>query len=256
MNNTFNPSRFSRLFIKHTTEHYKNYLMSLTVLFGVMLLGASFLVYLINAPIDLGLQTALFVSIMLLAGTIFTSNVFSDFGDRKKAVSALMLPASHFEKYLVAWLYSFIGFLACYITCFYLVDWLAINAKHYPGQQIVLLNLFSRYIILCFLMFAFMQAIVLWGAIFYNKLHFVKTAFAFFIGIAVLMIINKVTLGFLLNRNVFMTPPFGALRIMDHNRETTIYIAGDDGGYVLWILAALAFIFWTAAYYRLREKQV
>lgn len=256
MNNTFNPARFARLFVKHTTEHYKNYLMSLTVLFGVMLLGASFLVYLINAPIDLGLQTALFVSIMLLAGTIFTSNIFSDFGDRKKAGSALMLPASHFEKYLVAWVYSFIGFLICYLACFYLVDWMAINAKHYPGQQIVMLNVFNRYITMCFLMFAFMHAVVLWGAIFYNKLHFVKTAFAFFIGIALLMIINKVALGCLLNKNVHMTPPFGALRIMEHSREITVFIAGDDGGFVLWVLAALAFIFWAAAYYRLKEKQV
>jgi hypothetical protein len=256
MNNTFNSGRFARLFVKHTTEHYKGYLMSLTVLFGVMLLGASFLVYLINAPIDLGLQTALFVGIMLLSGTIFTSTVFSDFGDRKKAGSALMLPASHFEKYLVAWFYSFIGFLVCYLACFYLVDWLAINAKHYPGQQTVMLNVFSSYIILCFLMFAFMHAVTLWGAIFYNKLHFVKTAFAFFIGIALLMIINKGMLGYLVGRNALTTPPFGALKIMEHNREINVFIAGDDGGFVIWVLFALAFIFWAAAYYRLKEKQV
>jgi hypothetical protein len=256
MNNIFNPGRFGRLFVKHTTEHYKNYLMSLTVLFGVMLLGASFLVYLINAPMDLGLQTALFVSIMLLAGTIFTSTVFTDFAEKKRAVSSLTLPVSHFEKYLVAWVYSFIGFLVCYLACFYLVDWLAINAKHYPGQQIVMVNVFNRYIILCFLMFAFMHAVVLWGAIFYDKLHFVKTAFVFFIGIALLIIINKVMLGCILHKSVLMAPPFGALRIMEHNREVSFFIAQDDGGFIIWLLGALALIFWAAAYYRLKEKQV
>ncbi|WP_183574937.1 hypothetical protein HDF18_26410 [Mucilaginibacter sp. X5P1] len=256
MNNIFNPGRFGRLFIKHTTEHYKSYLMSLIVLFGVMLLGASFLVYLIHAPIDLGLQTAMFTSIMLLAGTIFTSTVFADFAENKKAISSLTLPASHFEKYLVAWLYSFVIFLICYLTCFYLVDWLAINARHYPGQQIVMINVFNRYIILCFLMFAFLHAVALWGAIFYNKLHFVKTAFAFFIGIALLTLINKFLLSYLLHKDVLMAPPFGALRIMEHNRELSLFIAENDGGFVIWLLGALALIFWAAAYYRLKEKQV
>jgi len=256
MNNIFDIGRFGKLFIKHTTEHYKNYLMSLTVLFGVMLLGASFLVYLINAPIDPGLQTAMFISIMLLAGTIFTSNIFSDFGDRKKAGAALMLPASHFEKYLVAWIYSFIGFLVCYLACFYLVDWLAINAKHYPGQQIIMINVFSRYIVQCFLMFAFLHAIALWGAIFYNKLHFVKTAFVFFIAVALLIIINKVMLDCLLHKSVHIAPPFGALRIMEHNREISLFLDENDSRFVIWVLGALAFIFWAAAYYRLKEKQV
>src|ERR1022692_150129 len=104
MNNTFNIRRFRRLFVKHTVEHYKSYLMSLTVLMGVMILGGSFLIYMIEAPIDKGFQSAIFAMILLLAGTIFTSTIFADLGDTKKAVASLTLPASHFEKYLVAWL--------------------------------------------------------------------------------------------------------------------------------------------------------
>ncbi len=42
MNKTFNISRFSRLFYKHTVEHYKSYLMALTALFGVMVLEWGF----------------------------------------------------------------------------------------------------------------------------------------------------------------------------------------------------------------------
>jgi hypothetical protein len=256
MNNIFNPGRFIRLFAKHTTEHYKNYFMSLGVLFGVMLLGAGFLVYLLNAPLDIGLQTALFTSILLLSGTIFTSTIFSDYGDSKKAIPALMLPASHFEKYLVAWIYSFIGFLIGFLACFYSVDWLAINAKHYPGQQIVILNLHSEYFLQCFLTFAFMHAVVFWGAVYFNKLHFIKTAFAFFIGIALMLIINKIMLGGLLNLDVRMTPPFGALIIKEHSRDIVVLIDGNGGHFLIWVLAGLALIFWAAAYYRLMEKQV
>src|ERR1700735_3627414 len=107
MNNIFNVNRFCRVFIKHTVEHFKSYLMSLTVLIGVMLLGGSFITYMIfDSFMPIAMQSVLFVSILLLAGTIFTSTIFADMGDNKKAIASLTLPASHFEKYLVAWLYS------------------------------------------------------------------------------------------------------------------------------------------------------
>ncbi len=108
MNKTFSIHRFTRLFKKHTKEHFRNYLMSVAVLVGVMMLGGSFLVYMADVQLDKSLQTFFFFSIMLLAGTIFTSNAFADLGERKKAITWLVLPASHFEKYMVAWVYSFL----------------------------------------------------------------------------------------------------------------------------------------------------
>src|ERR1700748_3583700 len=98
MNNIFNLNRFGRLFIKHTAEHYKNYLMSLIVLIGILVLSGSFLVYMIKIPIDKGFQTAMFMATLVLAGSFFTSTVFADLGDKKKAIGVLTLPASHFEK--------------------------------------------------------------------------------------------------------------------------------------------------------------
>ena len=65
MNKFFNLKRFLRLFIKQTTEHYRTYLMSVAVLAGVMLLGGSFLFFVIPEPPDTGLQTAVFVILML-----------------------------------------------------------------------------------------------------------------------------------------------------------------------------------------------
>src|SRR5471030_1935310 len=104
MNNIFNAKRFARLFIKHSTEHYKNYLMSFGVLVGVLLLGIGFFTYINNdEPMNMALQTSVFAIVLMLAGTMFTRNIFSDIGDKKKAVPALTLPASHFEKYLLGW---------------------------------------------------------------------------------------------------------------------------------------------------------
>src|ERR1700722_9772900 len=89
MDNVFNIHRFSRLFIKHTAEHYKTNLMALAVLIGVLVLGGSFLIYIVDQPIELNVQTVFFSSIYFLAGAIFTSTVFADFGDKKKAMASL-----------------------------------------------------------------------------------------------------------------------------------------------------------------------
>jgi hypothetical protein len=256
MNNIFNLNRFRRLFIKHTVEHYKSYLMSLTVLVGVMVLGGSFLVYFMPGPIDVEVQPVLFVIILLLAGTIFTSTIFADFGDKKKAMASLTLPASHFEKYLVAWLYSFALFIVIYTSSFYLIILFLVNIKHFPGHPAEIFNVFDRRIFQMYLLYAFLHAIAFLGAIFFEKLHFIKTAFIFFISIAILVILNKIILGVLLGREVEATVPFGNLMFSDNGRITDININTQQDPYLLYTITVIALIIWVAAYYRLKEKQV
>src|SRR5580704_16189810 len=120
MNEVFSFRRFSRLFVKHTAEHYRIYLMSIGLLAGVLLLAGSFLFFVIPDPPDPGFQEASYIMLLFLAGGIFTSTVFSDFGEKNKAIPALTLPATTFEKYLVGWLYSYPIFLVIYTGVFYL----------------------------------------------------------------------------------------------------------------------------------------
>jgi hypothetical protein len=260
MNNIFNLGRFSKLFIKHTVEHYKSYLMSLTVLVGVMLLGGSFITYLIPGGfMDIGMQSALFMSIFLLAGTIFTSTIFADLGDNKKAMGFLTLPASHFEKFLVAWLYSVVIFVVVFTGSFYLILMFLVYLKPIPEQTPQLFNVFdnvNKAGFTMFLVFALLQSIAFYGAIFFKKLHFIKTAFAFFIGLAILILCNKIILGLLLGRSVLPTMPFGMLRFMENSREKAINLGRNQGDYAMCLIAVLVIVFWLAAYYRLKEKQV
>jgi len=257
MNNTFNITRFGRLFVKHTAEHYKNYLMSLTVLMGVLVLGGSFIVYLMPGPLDVGVQSVLFVLILLLAGTMFTSTIFADYGDKNKAITSLILPASHLEKFLVGWVYSYLLFQVIFTCSYYLVLLFLINVKHFPGQTSEMFNVFDTPGgLLIYLMFALLHAIAFFGAIFFKKLHFIKTAFVFFIGMAVLIIINKIMLGILLGKEVMATPPFGDARLMENSKNVDIYLDHQNSPIVLWLMAVLVLIFWAAAYFRLKEKQV
>ena len=184
MNEVFSFRRFRRLFVKHTIEHYRTYLMSVAVLAGVLLLGGSFLFYMMSDPPDPGFQTAMFGMLLLLAGTLFTSTVFSDFGDKNKAIPALTLPATTLEKFLVGWLYSYPIFLVVYTAAFYLAVLGLSSSKHWgAGQHFYMLNLRQPGIDILFLVYSVLHGVSLFGAISFRKQHFIKTGFAFFIAL-------------------------------------------------------------------------
>lgn len=256
MNKTLSMHRFGRLFKKHTKEHFRNYGMSVAVLLGVMLLGAGFLVYMAEVQLDQNFQTFFFFAIMLLAGTIFTSAVFADLGERKKAISFLVLPASHFEKWLVAWIYTFLIFIIVYTIAFYGVLFAALNMHHVHEQRQFILNVFEKQILQMYIVYAFLHAIAFFGAIYFEKLHFVKTAFSFFIILAALIIINKGLLSALLGRTVDASPPFGYLRFGDTGQAIDIKINSSDSPWLIYLIITLTLILWAAAYFRLKEKQV
>ena len=257
MNKTFNAKRFGRLFIKHSTENYKSYGMSLFAMIGVMLLGGSFLVYMVGVRMDIGDQWALFTMILLLAGTIFTSTIFADLGDKKRAIPWLLLPASHFEKFLVAWIYSFVVFIIIYTLSFYLVALFVLNIKPLEGSPPEMFSISGNQALQIYMVYAFLHGVAICGAIYFEKLHFIKTAFVFFISLGILILMNKMLLGTMLGRTVEAAPPFGNLRFTENGQLNDIMLSSKQQGINMnYLVTALAVIFWVAAYFRLKEKQV
>jgi len=256
MDNVFNINRFGRLFIKHTSERYKTYLMSLAVLVGVLVLGGSFLVYIIDQPIELSAQIAFFGGIYFLAGAIFTSTVFADFGDKNKAIASLTLPASNFEKFLVGWVWSYVLFSIVFIAAFYLVLLSFMHLRHWPNQHEEVLNLLSAPAITIFVPFSFVHAFTLFGAIYFNKLHFIKTGFLFFISLAVLVVANTLFLQGLLGQSMHPAVPFTNVSFNKNNNFYDINLTSNYAWLVFWLIIAVSILLWVAAYFRLKEKQV
>jgi hypothetical protein len=257
MNYNFNINRFGRLLLKHTAEHYKNYLMALAVLIGVLVLGGCFLVYMLEARLDRDIQGVLYGIMLFLSGTIFTSTAFADLGERKKAVSSLTLQASHFEKYLVEWIYSLLIFLIVYTVAFYLSALFILNIKPNGDHVQGLFNVFDKSVLQMILIYAFLHSVALFGAIYFEKLHFIKTTFVFFIALGLLVVINKIMLSAMLGRAVLTTPPFGTLRYAENGQATDVSITGlQQDSFLMYLIAALALIFWIGTYWRLKEKQI
>jgi hypothetical protein len=256
MNNFFNLKRFGLLFKKHCAEHYKTYLMASAVLLGVLLIGGCFMVYLIEMPIVTQLQTVLFVPIYFLAGTIFTSTIFADISDKNKAISTLTLPASHFEKFLVGWLFSYVIFSVVFLGSFYLILTILLNLRHWPNMHIGVFNAFSEPAAVIFIVYTFLHSITFYGAILFERLHFIKVAFGFFITTVILTEINTAFLEKLVGREVRPTTPFANLALFDNNRFVAVRSIRVSEPMVSYLIMGIAIILWVAAYYRLKEKQV
>jgi hypothetical protein len=265
MNNTFNSQRFARLFKKHTIEHFHSYLLSIAVIFGASLLLLEFFAFIRHGVLQDTMQSGIFVTILLLVGSIYTSLSFSSLGNRQQAIGSLTLPASHFEKYLLQWIYTFVMFQLVCVSVFYVADIIIIGLNPYgtEGKLTIKNSVFSIFDIANgayggFVFYFLFHSLSFWGALIFNKLHFIKTAFVFFVTAIIIIISSQTLQTFLIGSHVVRgVMPFGGISLNDPQHGTKD-IDTPDGIMLIGIgvLCAVVLLFWISAYYRLKEKQV
>jgi hypothetical protein len=254
MNNHFNLRRFGLLFRKHTVEHYKSYLISLIVLVGIMTLVMGYITYSLG-KLETGLQDLFFMLFLVVAGSIFTSMVFSDLGDKKKAIPFLTLPASTLEKYSVAWVYSFLIFLLVYIPAFYLV---ASALNSIAQEQTSLLKLYGPNDNLdkVIFLYAFLHAASLVGAVYFRKAHFIKTVFILFFGFFATLVLNRLVLQALTGIDNLWAIPLSGANFSENNQLYTLGVTDAEFSFTWIISIGFLLIVWAASYFKLKEKQV
>ncbi len=250
MNQFFNLSRFGRLLRKHTAEQLPTYALGAAVLTGGILVVVGFLAY-VGGGLSHMQQGILFTLMLLAAGSFFTSLVLTQFGVGSRAALALTLPASHFEKFLVAWLFSLPVFLAVFTAAFYLADWVALSLS--PATD-TLLNIFTAKEapgLLAF--FLVLHGVALWGSIFFTRQQFLKTAF----GLALLSIVGAVVnfqvMKALIGPAVQAVFPFGSVNLYN---SAPVTLPDSQEHWFNWLPLVLAGLLWLAAYARLTEKQL
>ncbi|NQX42953.1 hypothetical protein SAMN05421820_113207 [Pedobacter steynii] len=259
MNNTFSFRRFSLLFSKHTTEYYKTYLLSVAVLLGLLTAILGFSSYVSGGPIHEKAQLAIFWVFLLGAGSIFTSMIFSDFGDKRKSISMLTLPVSHFEKYLVAWLYSFVIFQLVFVLSFYAVDFIVLLIGNSgKSQGLKILNVFSaeENYRLVFLFYAILHSLAFLGAIFFEKIHFIKTAFVVLLLCLLAVLINQPIADALFDAKLAKVVPFVSLGVEEGGRYYLIRPLPSIEPVMFGLSLSCIALLWIGAYFKLKEKEV
>lgn len=254
MNSVFSLKRFGMLFKKHTVENLKSYGMMLVVFFGILTVSTLLSNYHSPAPH----QIQPYMIYLVAAGTIFTSNIFINLGDKRRTIASLTLPATSFEKFLVGWVYSYLIFLIVYTALYYALMIAVLHFGTWP-KDVVLMNIFDAkektYYI--YAVYTVLHAIVLLGAITFKKMHFIKTAFAVFSIGAVIWLLNDQVVQFMLGRKVSGNPPFAGASFLDTNHEYyNVDLSYNYLNLLIALFLGLSVIIWVSAYFKLKEKQV
>ena len=94
---------------------------------------------------------------------------------------------------MVGWLFSYVIFQVLFIAAFYAVVTvlLSTHAGHGPDFEPVNILDGNTFLTVFLSSYAMLHAVALWGALFFEKLHFIKTAFSLFILMALLAMANK-----------------------------------------------------------------
>ena len=251
MSQFFNLTRFGRLLRKHFAEHLASYGLSTSVLLGGSLALLGFISY-VSGGLSQSAQGVMYLLGLLAGGAFFTSTVLAEYGQGSRAAMALTLPASPFEKFLMAWLVSVPGFLVVYTAVFYLADWLVLTLS---GHAKMLATPFDapESVARMLAYFLLLHAVALWGSIAFRKQQFIRTGFVLFALVAGLGLANFQALRALLGTRPDMALPLGTVHLADGLR---LSLPDSQERWLAWLPVVLVLLLWPAAYARFTEKQL
>lgn len=104
--------------------------------------------------------------------------------------------------------------------------------------------------------YAGVHAVAILGSIYFEKGHFIKTAFVFFISMLLLVFLNEQVMELVFSQEVSAFP-FKNISFMEGKNKWFITAPEIFKSWIeTWIPLLIVLILWLAAYARLREKQV
>jgi|GEM_PF-2621453 len=267
MSQNFNLNRYRLLFLKNLSENYLKYIL----FYAGMALVLSILLYisfpmlsnittiynsnhkLLKREPDTFLAIFFFRILLQFGGAIFTSTIFAEYGNKQEAIYNITLPATITEKFWVAWTLSVKLFTVIALALFYLILWIIVEIKGETNFHY--LNLLSLEGINIISFFLFFQSLYFFGAISFNKQHLIKTTliiavfgslFSYWNAHLLPIIMGRDYLGFTTNGDIIVKN----MVIYSRNHRFPLNILKEL------IFFVLAVIFWTASYFKLKEKEV
>jgi hypothetical protein len=283
MNQVFDFKRWLLLVGKHWSENSKKYTLSLAAMLALMVIWYSFVLLLEpRNPYPEEMQVATYYIGMAIAGCLYASLFFADLSSGPRAMHFLSVPASHFEKLLTGLFYAVILFFVCYTLIFYLVDFIMISiangiessseARRQAGliyeKRMFAVNVFTQPLgynhggtplYLYFLVIYFnVQSAFLLGSVYFPSYSFIKTCIVLLLLFLFGVFLIGTVLNGLLPDGWFHQGLFSYAIYEEGATEVRGVRLPDWVGVVSKYLAMYGFlpIFWTATYFRLKEKEV
>lgn len=265
MNNTFSLPRLGLLIKKQWFDNSRLYMLSALALTG--LLALIFTIWWLVNRYDYRFTEAstniIFFIVLFVSGLVFASTTFAMLGDKAKGIYWLGVPATTLEKLVCGFFYSCIVFIVLYMASFWLIKHIVFFLIELnPKNELIRVNpddIFERVVAPNFLYTFFaLQALFTVGSVYFEKFSFIKTILTIlFIGF--LFVMFCIFLGNnLLPRN-FGIKGFSEFRVYHNNYEgSRIYHLADWIGDLIASLVKFIWVpvFFIAAYFRLKEKEI
>ncbi|MCK8491141.1 hypothetical protein M0L20_04710 [Spirosoma sp. RP8] len=263
MNQTFDLRRFNLVLRLHFSEHLRTYLMGIGILFGIwIIMLIPNIIHVTHFSESLyRSHGTLFGFIFCGAGAWFASESFRVVGTPMRGIPFLTLPASQFEKYLVACL-MLILFVLVFLGVFYTVEGAAfslVNARLPQDEPRYHLLDLSGTAVPIELQYVFIAGIPFFflGSIYFSKVPFVKTgviAFALLFGI---IFLNEFIIKQLFpSWESYGAKPFRSVTFLQHRIWYDVALSGTPKMIVDAFLILTVAGLWVATYIRFKEKEV
>ncbi len=126
--NIFRTKRFAQLVRQHIIHNRQMFLLSAVAYVGVILIVLS-ITQIGNGlvPHDLGIFQGFLIAFVSVFGILYVGHSFPAFRSKERAMNYLMLPASHFEKFLL----EFVLKICLLIVMLPLLYWLTFHLQGY-----------------------------------------------------------------------------------------------------------------------------
>jgi hypothetical protein len=249
----FNVERFGLLLRRQITLNMKSWLIALISVAGFIIF-ISFL-NLITTLNDswIGIFNSLGVVAFFITGIVFTSLSFSEMGTYSKSLQYITLPASRFEKFITAWILSFVFYLllATVFLVFSSAIMGIISVLMFKGNFLVF-NPFTIKNAEILLVYFVGHSMYFLGAAWFKKAAFFKTLLTQFVVQIILNIWIYIWVFIIIN-------PF---KMIVNSSNTFINFASFGGNetmlknLMIGFFIALSVVFMITAWVRFKEREV
>ena len=271
MRATFSFFRLIQLVRKQWFENARLYLFSVLALLGILGIALIILIKNSNNNYTEDSLYIIFTVGLFIFGSKFASLSFNMLGEKEKGTYWLGLPASHLEKLLCTIFYNFIVFTLVYCTCSFILDKLvvtyiqnlvAINPLKYHYRNIYWTYKNGYKDVLPFAIYTFfaVQAFYLLGSVYFARFSFVLTTVvgATLIGAFIWFCFYFLTKQ-MLPKYYIWNGTYIYHILFDNKIEisTRYQLSGTLVDILSFIVRFIwAPVFWIAAWYRLKEKEI
>lgn len=186
-------------------------------------------------------------------GLFHTGGVFTEFSQTSTRQDYLLLPASNLEKWLSRWLRTLPLYLIGYTLIYWIASWI-MNLICFIafGEIHSVFNPIQTEIMDMWMIFIVAHAILMIGAIHFNKNATIKTALTLLILLTAISFIGSVTAWALFQSLVEDSSNQSSFTF--NLSEHTEWTIGQTGKVILWFI--LIPLFWWISFLKLNEKEV